>query len=355
MDYFRGDPRTAYDSLSEAQRLAYAPIAFQACRVLRESGVLDAALRSGTAGMTLEEASAGTHLPRYGIKVLLEAGLGIGLFYLDGNRFVPTKLAHYMLHDPMTRINMDFVHEICYRGMFELDEAIRRGKPAGLKTLGDWSTLYEGLPRLAPRARQSWLAFDHYYSNMAFPAALPVVFADHPKRLLDIGGNTGKWAVACAQYDPDVRITIADLPQQLALAAETIREQRLGERVALLGIDVLDESAAFPGGHDAVWMSQFLDCFSEREIVSILRRVARSLATGGALYVLELFWDRQPNATAAFCLQQTSLYFACIANGNSRMYHSADLTRCVEESGLAVVDSRDEVGAYHTLLKCRAA
>jgi hypothetical protein len=73
----------------------------------------------------------------------------------------------------------------------------------------------------------------------------------------------------------------------------------------------------------------------------------------GTLYILELFWDRQSNETAAFCLQQTSLYFTCIANGNSQMYHSADLLRCLAEANLKVIDDRDQVGLYHTLLKCR--
>ena len=355
MDYFRNDPKSAYEALSEAQRIAFAPIVFQACRVLRNSGVLDLVQRSGSAGMTLDEAAAAIALPHYGIKVLLESGLGIGLFYLNDDRFVLTNVGHFMLHDPMTRINMDVVHEVCYRGMFDLDKALQEGRPAGLKTLGDWKTFYEGLSSLTPQARKSWLAFDHYYSDMAFPAALPLVFADHPKRLLDVGGNTGKWAVQCARFDPDVRITIADLPQQLEFARETIHKNNLDNRIDFLAIDVLDESTSFPGGYDAIWMSQFLDCFSQSEIVSILRRAVRSLTAGGTLYILELFWDRQPNETAAFCLQQTSLYFACIANGNSQMYRSADMMRCLEESGLELIEERDQVGLYHTLFKCRRA
>ena len=355
VNFFSSDSKTAYEALSEAQRIAFAPIVFQSCRVLRNTGVLDLVQRSGSVGMTLDEVAAAIGLPRYGIKVLLESGLGIGLFCLNEGRFTLTKLGFYMLRDPMTRINMDVVHEVCYRGMFDLDKAIQEGKPAGLKSLGDWKTFYEGLSSLTPQTRRSWLAFDHYYSDMAFPAALPLVFADHPKRLLDVGGNTGKWAVQCARFDPDMRITIADLPQQLELARETIRENRLEQRVDFLAIDVLDESQSFPEGYDAIWMSQFLDCFSQSEIVSILRRVARSLPAGGTLYILELFWDRQPNATAAFCLQQTSLYFACIANGNSQMYHSADMMRCLEESGLELILERDQVGLYHTLFKCRRA
>jgi hypothetical protein len=350
-NYFRHDPRTPYEALSEAQRIAFAPIMLQACRVLRDSGLLEQVRQAGAAGISMNEAAAGSSLPRYGIKVLLESGLGIGLFYLNADRFVLTKLGHVVLHDPMTRINMDVVHEICYRGMFDLERAIREGQPAGLRSLGGWKTFYDGLSSLAPKARESWLAFDHYYSDAAFPAALPLVFADHPRRLLDVGGNTGKWAVQCAKFDRDVHITIADLPQQLEMAKETVRKERLEDRIAFLPIDVLDESRPFPTGFDAIWMSQFLDCFSEREIVSILRRAAE--ARDSTLYILELFWDRQPNATAAFCLQQTSLYFACIANGNSQMYHSSDMMRCLDEAGLRLLEERDEVGLYHTLLKCR--
>jgi len=37
------------------------------------------------------------------------------------------------------------------------------------------------------------------------------------------------------------------------------------------------------------------------------------------------------------------------------MYHSSDLLRCLEDSGLNVTGDRDHVGLDHTLLKCRKA
>jgi len=81
--------------------------------------------------------------------------------------------------------------------------------------------------------------------------------------------------------------------------------------------------------------------------LSILKRVAAAMSATTTLYILEQFWDRQPNSTAAFCFQQTSLYFTCIANGNSQMYHSSDMLCCLAESGLNVIDDRDEVGISH--------
>lgn len=355
MKFFKDDPKTAYEAKSDAQRIAFAPVMFQACRILRDSGILELIQQSHSAGMTLNEVVSRIDLPRYGIKVLLESGLGIGLFCLNDGRYTLTKLGYFMLRDPMTRVNMNVVHDICYRGLFDLDKSIQEGKPVGLKTLGDWKTFYEGLSSVPSPARESWLAFDHYYSDAAFPAALPLVFADKPNSLLDVGGNTGNWAVACAKFDADVQITIADLPQQLELARRTVRNNHLESRIDFFAINLLDESKLLPEGHNAIWMCQFLDCFSEKEIISILQRAAQAMNADSTLYILELFWDRQPNETAAFCLQQTSLYFTCIANGNSQMYHSSDLLRCLEESGLKVIEDRDQVGFYHTLLKCRKA
>jgi hypothetical protein len=353
MKYFTQDGRTAYEAKLEAQRIAFAPIVFQVCRVLREAGILERVWRGGSAGLTLDEVVGGGDLPRYGVKVLLEGGLGIGLFCLNADRYTLTRLGYVMLRDPMTRTNVNVVHEVCYRGLYDLDQAVRDGRPAGLKTLGDWSTFYEGLASLPARVRDSWLAFDHFYSDQAFPAALPIVFTDAPRRLLDVGGNTGRFAVQCLKYDPQVRVTIADLEPQLALARETLRQLGVDSRVDLHPLNLLDEATPFPEGYDAIWMSQFLDCFSEEEIVSILRRGTRAMDSRSSLFILELLWDRQPNATAAFCLQQISLYFACIANGNSQMYRSDDLLRCVAQAGLEVVEQRDRVGQYHTLLKCR--
>lgn len=355
MNFYKEDTKTAYDAKVEAQRIAFAPVTFQASRILRDSGILELVQKSGAIGMTLNDVAAKISLPRYGIKVLMESGLGIGLFCLNEEHFTVTKLGYFMFRDEMTRINMDVVHDICYRGLFDLDKSIEQGKPVGLKTLGDWKTFYEGLSSLPTHARDSWLAFDHFYSDAAFPSALKIVFADKPKRLLDVGGNTGKWAMACTKFDPDVKITIADLPQQLKLAQENVSKNQFESRIDFFATDLLDESKPLPENHDAIWMSQFLDCFSEKEIVSILRRAADAMSANSTLYILELFWDRQPNEAAAFCLQQTSLYFTCIANGNSQMYHSSDFMRCIAESGLKVMEDRDQVGLYHTLLKCRKA
>ena len=93
--------------------------------------------------MTLEELKKQTALSTYALKILLEASLSIGtvLINKENDRYTISKTGWFLLNDPATRVNIDFNHDVNYRGMFYLDEALKEGKPAGLKTLGDWLPL----------------------------------------------------------------------------------------------------------------------------------------------------------------------------------------------------------------------
>jgi ubiquinone/menaquinone biosynthesis C-methylase UbiE len=222
-----------------------------------------------------------------------------------------------------------------------------------MKELGEWPTIYEGVSKLPEAIQKSWFNFDHYFSDDAFPIVLPIIYQSGIKNLLDIGGNTGKWAIASAKYKPDVHITIMDLPGPLQVARQRVEAEGLSDRVSFFTNNVLEEGNPFPKGHDAIWMSQFLDCFSENQIVSILKRCYDALDDQGVVYILEPFWDRQKFEIAAFCLQQTSLYFTALANGTSQMYSAATFLPCIEKAGLEILEQIDHIGLSQTLIKCR--
>ena len=355
MSLFEKGPRSALEAQAQAQWIAFAPFVFQAARILRDSGLLAVVEKAAPDGLTLEQARDKVRWSAYATRVLLEAGLGIGLLRLKEGRYVTTKTAYFLLHDNLTRVNMDFTQDVNYQGLFHLEEALRTGTPAGLKVFGQWRTIYEALAQLPEPVRKSWFAFDHYYSDAAFPAVLPLVFRQPPRKLLDIGGNTGKWALQCLRHDAAVHVTLCDLPGQLRMAQQALREAGFADRAAFVEANLLDPATRLPTGFDAVWMSQFLDCFGEDEIVSILQRCREALAPGGRIYILEPLWDRQRLEAGAFSLQMTSLYFTAMANGNSRMYESGAFLELVGRAGLKIVEQTDQLGVGHTLLACAAS
>lgn len=353
---FDKDPLTALQAVSAAQWLAFAPLAFQATAVMRDRGVL-AALAEAPAGegLSLDEVSKATGLSAYAVRVLLEAGLGLHIVWRREGRYHLGKLGRFLLDDEMTRVNFDFTRDVCYQAAAHLDASLTEGRPAGLKTLGPWATLYEGLSVMPEPARRSWHDFDHFYSDQAFPVVCERLAQQPPARVLDVGCNTGKWAKMCLTRLPQLHMGLVDLPPQLARARAHLAEAGVAERAALHPVNLLDPAAELPGGYEIIWMSQFLDCFSDDEIVAILGKVRRALPPGGRLWILELFWDRQRFEAAAMSLQQTSLYFTCVANGNSQMYDSEVFLRLIDRAGLQVVTLHDAVGGYHTLIECQAA
>ena len=108
--------------------------------------------------------------------------------------------------------------------------------------------------------------------------------------------------------------------------------------------------ATLPGDADVWWMSQFLDCFSPDQIVAMLARVAQAMKPGARLCIMELFWDAQKFEAASFSLNATSLYFTCLANGNSRFYHSAVFIGLLQQAGFVIEQEFDQIGRGHTLL-----
>ena len=344
---------SAVEARAEAQRLAFSPFMFQAVRVLTVSGLLSRILEAGEKGMTLAALHAAEPaFSTYAITVLLEAALACGVVEADESRFVCTKVGWFLVKDALTQVNVNFAHTVCYRGLYHLESALREGRPTGLATLGDWPTVYEGLSELPEPSRTDWFAFDHYYSDQAFEWALPLVFETPPVRLLDIGGNTGKFAESAALFNPDVQLTICDLPGQLRVAMANIEQAGLERRISGHEVDLLDDKATLPAGRDAAWMSQFLCCFSETEIIGILKRVRDAVITAGRVFIMDTFWDRQQHEAAAYALIATSLYFTAIANGNSRMYTYNAMKACIESAGFIVENVHDNPKTGHSLLVC---
>lgn len=349
---FGSDKKRAVQAKFDAQKIAFAPIMFQAALALRNLGILEL-VKNSEEGITIDEVANNLKLPLYGVKVLLEAGLSLEVVSVADSKFHLTKTGWFVLCDELTRVNMDFTNDVNYLGMFSLTESVKTGRPTGLKVFGDWPTVYEGLSQLPAPVQKSWFGFDHFYSDYAFPEIMPVVFRNNPAHILDVGGNTGKFAIQCSRYSNNARITILDLPGQLAKAALNIKAAGFSDRIDLFPINLLDHTKLFPKHPDIIWMSQFLDCFSQEDISGLLRRSAESMHENSALYILETYWDQQRYEASTYSLHATSLYFTNIANGCSQMYHSDDMRQLIEKSGLVLAEEILNVGVSHTLFICK--
>ncbi|MGP1512578.1 MAG: methyltransferase, partial [Treponema sp.] len=264
----------------------------------------------------------------------------------NAEKFVLGKIGWFLLEDELTKVNFNFTNDICYQGAWDLTDSVKNSKPEGLKVFGtEWTTIYEALSTLPEQAKKSWFEFDHFYSDIAFPEALPIVFTDKVNHLVDIGGNTAKWAVSCCKYNPEVKVTIVDLPGQTAVAEKNAAEAGFADRISTHSGNVLDSSTVLPDSPDAVWMSQFLDCFSLNQITKILKKVFAAASENTNVYVLEPLWDKQHFEASSYSLMGTSLYFTCMANGNSKMYRYGELVEAICAAGFELKTAHHNLGS----------
>ncbi|MBE6354982.1 methyltransferase [Treponema sp.] len=352
-DTFKDDKIRAVDAKFEAQKIAFSPLTFQAVRALIETGLLQMIEDAGDEGISRTQLAEKSKISEYGVGVLCEMALGMDVLKFSkdttdfhNEKFVLGKTGWMLLEDDLTKANFNFTNDICYQGAWALLDSIKNSKPEGLKVFGtQWTTIYEALSTLPERAKKSWFDFDHFYSDIAFPEALPIVYAKKPKHLIDIGGNTAKWAIASCKFDSDVHVTIVDLPGQTAVAEKNAAAAGFADRISTCAGNILREETKLPSKPDAVWMSQFLDCFSLHQISKIAKKVYEAADENTNVYVLEPLWDKQHFTASSYSLQATSLYFTCMANGNSKMYRFQELVDAIEESGLELKTAHHNLGS----------
>jgi len=347
------DTKTALEAQYEAQKITFAPIIFQVARSMRDLGILEILYKNDKNGISLDDIAKNAGISKYGIQTLLETSLSADIVKEIDNKYFITKTGYFLLKDEMTRINMDYNHYVNYKGLFYLDDAIVDQEASGLKVFGNWETIYPALSSLPTKVKESWFAFDHYYSDTAFNEAINILLKDKPKKILDIGGNTGKFSVQLAKNSIDTHVTILDLPQQIKLAQENIAQQNVEEKVDFIGQNILDHTQSIPSGYDIIWMSQFLDCFKEDDIIALLKRIKTSMKSESKIYIMEPLWDKQRFETSAYCIINTSPYFTAMANGYSKMFNSENITDYIERAGLEVIEEINNIGICQSIIVCK--
>lgn len=340
----------AIDAIQEAHKIAFAPFVFQATVSLRKLGILDFIFEHRKkGGVSIEDISKELSVSIYGLSVLLEIAESSNIVSKNElGRYELTTTGYFLNYNETVNVNINFTNDVCYKGLFHLNDAIKSGKPEGLKELGEWNTIYEGLSQLTPEQQKSWFEFDHHYSDDIFDQALELVFKKDRKHLFDIGANTGKFSMRCCNHNEDVKITMIDLPGQLKKALVNVKNNGLEDRIKGHEINWLSENPQIPTGADTIWLCQFLDCFSKEEILKILTTCVNAMDDNAELIIVETYTDRQKFDNAKFILEATSLYFTVLANGNSKMYKAEEIKNIASEAGLNLKEDI-EIGEYHSM------
>ncbi|MES2533124.1 MAG: methyltransferase [Pseudomonadota bacterium] len=120
------------------------------------------------------------------------------------------------------------------------------------------------------------------YEAGAFVAAHDV---SRYRRMLDVGGNSGEFALQLCRANPALEATVYDLPVVCDIGAAHVAAQPEGHRVRFVRRD--RAQPALPAGHDLVTFKSMLHDWPDAEMADFLRRAHDALAPGGTLLIFE--------------------------------------------------------------------
>lgn len=105
------------------------------------------------------------------------------------------------------------------------------------------------------------------------------------RRLLDVGGNSGEFALRICQVHRSVRATVLDLPVVCDIGRAHVASEPEADRIEF--IKAGDAAQGFPSGFDMVCFKSMLHDWPDSEMRRFLEQAYRALDTGGSLLIFE--------------------------------------------------------------------
>lgn len=156
------------------------------------------------------------------------------------------------------------------------------------------------------------------------------------RRLLDLGGGPGTWAIHFCLANPGLRATVFDQPGSAPFARKVIDRFKVGDRVDFKGGDFLVDE--LPGGYDAAWLSQILHGENPDQCQKIVNKAAGAINPGGLVMIHEFILNNDgagPVGPALFSLNMLS------GTHGGRSYTERELSDMLTEAGAKEVKRAD--------------
>lgn len=153
------------------------------------------------------------------------------------------------------------------------------------------------------------------------------------RRLLDVGGGAGAFALAAMRRFPSLEACVFDLPSVSGRARELFARSGVSERGRVCGGDFTSDP--LPGGFDLVSLVRILHDHNDDVVRELLRSVRSAIAPGGVVLVAEPMRET-PGA------ETVGAYFAfyLMAMGQGRPRSARELAAMLEEAGFSSVSLR---------------
>ena len=165
-----------------------------------------------------------------------------------------------------------------------LQNSDRFKRESRIFNLFDYGQAFQRSPQAHQRTKQ-WMRFTTVLTRYEAGACIEHFDFGPYRRLLDIGGNSGEFAMRICRRHPDIRATVLDLPLVCDIGRAHVRSEPEAARISFISGNALED--VLPGDFDLITFKSMLHDWPDGLAVRLLENATRSLAPGGTILIFE--------------------------------------------------------------------
>ncbi|MFF0298040.1 methyltransferase [Kitasatospora sp. NPDC004615] len=325
-------PALDMDGLS---RILFGHAAFQYLNAACELGLPD--LLAERTDLTREEIRDALELQDRAVEILLLGCTSLGIVVKENGRY---RLAQVVL-DLMDEGDWErfkdtvaFEQYIVYEGQLDFTDSLRENRNVGLRRVrGSGRDLYHRLAE-NPHMEQVFYKYMRSWSELANKHLVTELDLSGRKHLLDCGGGDAVNAIALAKANPDLKVTVFEIPASGTIAEKKIAQAGVSDQVSVITGDMFVD--ALPTGCDVVMFAHQLVIWTLDENTELLRRAYDALPAGGQLVIFNSMSNDEGDGPVVAALD--SVYFAAIPAEGGMIYSWAQHEKCLLDAGFSTVE-----------------
>ena len=228
----------------------------------------------GRESMSGEETAKKLNSDTRGTIMLLNALSALDFLEKKDNKYANTPLSSVFLikDSPKYVGHIVMHHHHLVESWNRLDRAVMHGRPVRDK-----------VSHSGKEQRESFLMGMFNLAMNLAPVVASVIDLSGRRRLLDLGGGPGTYAIHfCMEY-PDLEATVFDLPTTRPVAENIIDRFNLTERINFIEGDYTADD--IKGKYDVAWMSHILHGESPEDCRKIIGKTVSALEPGGMILI----------------------------------------------------------------------
>ncbi|MBW2192906.1 MAG: SAM-dependent methyltransferase [Deltaproteobacteria bacterium] len=233
----------------------------------------------GDEHLTADDIAARLNCDKRALIMLLNALTAMDLLTKSGDTFSNTTAAGTFLSkaSPQHIGYMIMHHHHLVDSWSQLDLAIKTGEPVRSRASHseEW--------------REAFLMGMFNNAMKIAPQVADAIDLSGRRRLLDLGGGPGTYAIHFCMKNPELSATIADLPTTRPFAQKTVDRFELADRIDFRDIDYLEENVE--GVYDVAWLSHILHGEGPEDCQMIVKKAVFALDQGGTILVHDFILD----------------------------------------------------------------